>query len=121
MQVFGTAFAVIKGTSQLWRSHQGLLMDHDAGWAAQDITLTTQDVDGQHERLVLPCRWVEYIQTWDGNAPPFFLVSVHHSDGLTGQEWRSLTFKDGSGKAHRYQVKDAREIAPLKVRLTRVR
>jgi len=96
-------------------------MDHDVGWAAREITLTTQEVDGHRETLTLPCRWVEYIQTWDGNAPPFFLVSVEHSDGLTAHEWRALAFKDGGGKAHHYTVKDAREISPLKVRLTRVR
>ncbi len=96
-------------------------MDHDVGWAAQEITLTTREVDGHHATLTLPCRWVEYIHTWDGNAPPFFLISVERSDTLADQDWHFLTFRDGSGKPHHYTVKDTQEISPLKVRLTRIR
>jgi hypothetical protein len=48
------------------------------------------------------------------------LVSVGHAHGLSDGEWLTLTFRDGSGKSHRYKVADAQEVSPLKVRLTKV-
>jgi hypothetical protein len=95
-------------------------MDHDAGWAARQITLTSVDADGHSADLTLPCRWVEYIQTWDGDAPPFFIVHVSHTDRLGTADWQSLAFEDRSGKSHSYFIRDAREIRPNVVRLTKV-
>lgn len=95
-------------------------MDHDAGWAARQITLASVGADGQSADLTLPCRWVEYIQTWDGDAPPFFIVHVSHTDRLGTADWQSLAFEDRGGKSHSYLVRDVRGIRPNVVRLTKV-
>jgi hypothetical protein len=95
-------------------------MDHDAGWAARQIKLTSRDANGDTTDLTLPCRWVEYIQTWDGDAPPFFIVHVSHTDRLDTADWRLLAFEDRGGKSHRYVIRDAKEIRPNVVRLTKI-
>ena len=95
-------------------------MDHDAGWAAQEINLASREADGRANHLTLPCHWIEYVHVWDDDRPAHFLISVGHTHGLSGSDWLTLTFKDGSGKSHRHKVADVQEVSPLKVRLTKV-
>jgi hypothetical protein len=58
-------------------------MDNDSGWAAQAITLTASEDDGQQAKLTLPCRWIELAQVWDGQAGSYFLVSGVEAGSLT--------------------------------------
>jgi hypothetical protein len=94
-------------------------MDNDSGWAAQAITLTASEDDGQQAKLTLPCRWIELAQVWDGQAGSYFLVSGVEAGSLTNMPWAFLSFTDGSGKAHRYPVHAAQQIGPQTIRLIR--
>jgi hypothetical protein len=96
-------------------------LDHDIGWAAHEITLTADEADGEIRTLTLPCRWVEYVQTWDGKgSAPFFLVSATHTDGLDEADWRGLAFTDALKKKHLYAVRDAEEVKPKVIRIMKV-
>ena len=95
-------------------------MDHDSGWAAREITLTTHERDGQRYELTLPCRWVELAQVWDGQEGSYFLVSGISADQLTDAPWEFLGFTDGLGKTHRYAVSAATPVDKQSIRLTRV-
>jgi hypothetical protein len=94
-------------------------MDNDSGWAAREITLTAQGQDGRRDELTLPCRWVELVQAWDGQAGSYFLVSGVEADRLADAPWAFLAFKDVSGKAHRYAVEAAKPVNPQAIRLMR--
>jgi hypothetical protein len=96
-------------------------MDNDSGWAAREITLTAHEQEGRRAQLTLPCRWVELAQVWDGQAGSYFLVSGIEASHLGNAAWEFLSFKDGSGKAHRYAIAAAAEVDPQSIRLTRRR
>jgi hypothetical protein len=94
-------------------------MDNDSGWAAREITLTAREHEGHRDKLTLPCRWVELVQAWDGQAGSYFLVSGVQADRLSDTRWEVLAFKDGLGKAHRYPIGAAQQIDPQTIRLMR--
>ncbi len=94
-------------------------MDNDSGWAAREITLTAHEHDGHRAKLTLPCRWVELAQVWDGQSGSYFLVSGVEASHLTTTAWEFLSFKDGSGKAHRYAVGPATQVDQQAIRLVR--
>jgi hypothetical protein len=96
-------------------------MDNDSGWAAQAITLTAPEDDRHRAPLTLPCRWVELVQAWDGQAGSYFLVSGVQADHLTDTPWAFLGFKDNAGKTHRYRIGAATQVAPQSIRLMRAR
>jgi hypothetical protein len=96
-------------------------MDNDSGWAAKEITLTAQERDGHHEHLTLTCRWVELVQSWNGNTDAYFLVSGVDADNLTDQPWEFVAFKDALGQAHRYHLRAASQDGPQAIRLMRGR
>ena len=96
-------------------------MDNDSGWAAHEITLTAHEDDGRRHHLTLPCRWVELVQAWDGQAGSYFLVSGVQADHLTEAHWEFVSFKDGLGKAHRYHIAAATSVDPQAIRLMRAR
>ena len=94
-------------------------MDNDSGWAAKEITLTGHEHDGHREELLLPCRWVELVQAWDGGVGAYFLVSGVQADHLADTPWEFVGFKDGSGKAHSFRIGAATKVAPQAIRLMR--
>ena len=96
-------------------------MDNDSGWAAREITLTAHEKDGHREKLTLPCRWVELVQAWDGQAGSYFLASGLQADLVTEHPWETLAFKDGLGKAHRYHISTITQTDATSIRLLRVR
>ena len=94
-------------------------MDNDSGWAAREITLTAHERDGHRDHLVLPCRWVELVQAWDGQKGSYFLVSGVEADYRPDTAWEFVSFKDGLGKAHRYRIGPATRIGAQSIRLMR--
>ncbi len=100
-------------------------MDNDSGWAAQDITLAAPAEDGHRHHLTMPCRWVELVQAWDGQAGAYFLVSGvetdHVADELGARPWESLAFKDAAGKAHRFHIGAVTKVGATSLRLMRSR
>ena len=94
-------------------------MDNDSGWAANQITLIAREQDGHRDELILPCRWVELVQAWDGQAGSYFLVSGVQADQLTDAPWEFVGFKDGLGKVHRYEIATATQADPEAIRLMR--
>ena len=96
-------------------------MDNDSGWAAKEITLTAHEHDGHRPKLTLPCRWVELVQAWNGEAGSYFLVSGVKADDLTDERWEFVGFKDALGKAHRYRIGEATQVDPQAIRLMRAR
>jgi hypothetical protein len=96
-------------------------MDNDSGWAAKEITLTANEDDGHRARLTLPCRWIELVQAWDGQAGSYFLVSGVQADHLTDTPWEFVGFKDNAGKAHRYRIGAATPVDAQAIRLMRAR
>jgi hypothetical protein len=97
-------------------------MDHDAGWFAREITLITHPIDEHRRRLTLPCHWVEYVQTWDGEGSglPYFRVSADSTVGLADEKWHILTFVDAGGSQHQHVVDDVKEIRPNVIQLTKL-
>jgi hypothetical protein len=96
-------------------------MDYDVGRAAREITLTSRKANGLSDKLILRCHWIEYVHVWHDDRPSHFLVSLDDTCRLTDHDWQLMMFHDGSGKLHRYVVKDATTVGPLKVLLTKVR
>jgi hypothetical protein len=96
-------------------------MDNDSGWAAREITLIAHEAQGQRERLTLPCRWVELVQAWDGQAGAYFLISGVEVGQVSDKPWEYVSFKDVSGKAHRYHIGAVTPIGTGALRLMRAR
>jgi hypothetical protein len=97
-----------------------VLMEHNDGWGADEVVLTSRDVDGPNARLTLSCRWIEYLQSGSGGTPPFFLIHVNHMDPLAEADWRLLGFKDRNGKDHSYITRDVKEVRTNVIRMTKV-
>jgi hypothetical protein len=98
-----------------------VLMEHNEGWGANEVVLTSREVDGHNAQLTLSCRWIEYLQPWNGDIAPFFLIHVNHTSRLAEADWQLLGFKDRSGKDHSYITRDVREVRTNVIRMTKVR
>ena len=94
-------------------------MDNDSGWDAREITLIGRAHSGHHDKLTLPCRWVELVQAWDGQAGSYFLVSGTEPERLTELPWEFVAFTDGLGKSHRYRIDTASRVSNDAIRLMR--